>query len=629
MRSVIWIFTVCAVLALGACSPFSPGGESGAVRFDLELSGARQLGYDVNGVRCTMVHQVHEKTVVRYLDIAGDSATGVVRGLRVGWWDLEIELLEDDQTIGTAESEVEIVAGTPARVVLQVTLATGDLEIIVTWKNGGIILDFDFGDLIAEGLDVSKVGYTLNHYASDDTVEGEIAVENGDAYSMIPDLWVGTWNVAVTVWETGSDDPLYAAEYDLDVAPDETPGLTLEVLGTDPLQLDLRPLEPVLPYGWPDLKVAGLAGPIDATAGETIAAETSLSIANDGVGVASAAADDGSIVASFYLSETPFPGPSKELLQSVEVPTPIAANETVVVSIPTDLVVPATTNPGDYYLLVVIDEEGEVSELSELNNVDSVGLSVLPPNGTIAYRFEGSPGACFDSLEAEQCNWAVYDAGDDPLDEATVAVAEGTFTTSGGVFSHEIQLPHGVYDVYAWFDLDRRWGPTDGDISPDEISVEVGDTPVDVTLELEVVCGTVSLPDTSEWPWLDMYVALLIWDTGQQDLVDLHDAGLITDDDDRSYTSRPGHIGEDSISYVLDVTNLAVDTGVTQCFLFAYAEWDADGEFEPDTGEPDTREPFGYYGYPGQALPDLPDGANVDLGNIQPPYDFSIQAHSF
>lgn len=71
-------------------------------------------------VRATLQDQISGVVVERDLNVEGDSASGLIRGLRIGWWDLDVDLLEGD--------EVEVIGATATRVVLQVELAVGELR---------------------------------------------------------------------------------------------------------------------------------------------------------------------------------------------------------------------------------------------------------------------------------------------------------------------------------------------------------------------------------------------------------------------------------------------------------------------------------------------------------------------
>ena len=598
------IVAACTILVMSTCNLITPSDEEGEIRFDLGLLQPLQLGYEVTHARCTLQHQVSGTVVERDLDIEADTASALIRGLRIGWWDLSVELLEGDEVVGSAATEVEVRSGDTTRVVLQVELATGGLEIVVNWKNGIVILDFDLAELATAGYDIAEVDYVLTHNASGESVGGQIIPETEVAYVEVTELLVGTWNLEVAFWQPGGDNPLCTTQYDLDIGPGITEELHLDVVSLSPLEVIPIPYSEAEPYGWPDLKITSFTAPEGAAPGQAIWPLVSVEVMNDGIGVASANAEDGAFTVSFYLSEYSYHGPFSEHLASVDVATPIAAGETVLVSAPSALAIPGGTPEGNYYLLVVVDDNAEVAELYENNNGDSAAVEIEAIE--ILLEFQGDPETCFDGLAEDQCHWCVYEGEVDPF--VADAIIEGLFTTTGGMYSRSISLGPGLYDVYVWFELDRAPDPSDGDISNYD-SVELVDSDVVLDLWTEVICGTVTLPDTSGWMGLDVYVALLVWSEADQDFLDLHDAGLIIDDDDRGYTWRPGNPGEPEMPFVLDVTWLVYETGVSEYYLFAYAEWDLDGEFEPEDGEP-----YAFYGYPGEPYPPDPAGGmNVDL----------------
>jgi len=615
-RIIVMIAVLCGVLALSTCDFILPPGQAGEIRFDLGLAQPRQLGYEVTAVRCTLQHQVSGTLVVQDLNVEGESATGLIRGLRTGWWNLTVELLEGEEVIGTATSEVEVLAGQTARVVLQVDLATGDLEIVVNWKNGGMILDLDLGELVGAGYEIAEVEYTLTHNASGQTIGGQVVPDGTTAYAEVPELWIGTWTVEVALWQPGADEPLCTTQYDLDVGPGLIEELNLEVTSLEPVGAILVPYTPTQLYGWPDLTVASFEAPASAAPGEPIGALVSVEVMNDGIGIAPATADDGAFTVSFYLSQFSYHGPFSELLASAEVPTPVAPGETVAVEVPASLSVPEATPTGNFYLIVVVDDDGEVAELSDSNNVASAAVVVDVQQDPLhlVLSFEGDPATYFDTLPEEQCHWTVLEEGANPF--TADPIVEGVFTTSGGEYSHSIALDAGAYDVYVWFDLDGEDGGSMGDPSAQE-SITISDTDVALDLWTEVVCGTLALPDTSGWDDLEVYVALLVWFEG--DLVDLYDAGLISEDDDRGFAWRTDAPGADEVSFAVDVTYLVYETGTSEYYLAAWAE-------EDGNGAPDGGEPYGFYGYPGGILPPDPStGMNVDLNAKEDVYDFTIE----
>ena len=373
-RTVATILAVlCGILVLGTCNLISLSDGEGEIRFDLGLVQPLQLGYEVTRVRCALQHQVSGTVVERDLQIEGETAAGLIRGLRIGWWDILIELLEGDDVVGSAASEVEVRNGETARLVLQIELSTGDVEVVANWKNGGLILEFDLSELAAAEYSVAHVDYLLTHHASGHTVMGSAEPLEDAVYVEIPELWIGTWNLDVEFWGSDPEDPICRTDFDLDINPSEVPTLrlTTEIDPLPEVQLVRPSPDDVQAYGWPDLVVTDLAAPAAAGPGESIGSEIDLVVANEGVGVFPADATDGTVTVSFYLSERSYHGPLSVHLADVDLSTPIGASDTVSVDVPPDLSIPESTLDGDYYLLVLVDTDNEVAELFENNNSHS------------------------------------------------------------------------------------------------------------------------------------------------------------------------------------------------------------------------------------------------------------------
>ena len=395
------IVAACTILVMSTCNLITPSDEEGEIRFDLGLLQPLQLGYEVTHARCTLQHQVSGTVVERDLDIEADTASALIRGLRIGWWDLSVELLEGDEVVGSAATEVEVRSGDTTRVVLQVELATGGLEIVVNWKNGIVILDFDLAELATAGYDIAEVDYVLTHNASGESMGGQIIPETEVAYVEVTELLVGTWNLEVAFWQPGGDNPLCTTQYDLDIGPGITEELNLDVVSLSPVEVVPIPYSAAEPYGWPDLKIMTFTGPATAAAGESIGPSVSVEITNDGLGVAAAEADDLTIYVSFYLSEFSYHGPFSEHLVSMDVITPIAADEIVTIAVPPALTIPESVESGSYYLIVVVDNQAEVEELNENNNTDAIAIAVGPRWTLETIDFDGG---AYTSLALDSSN---------------------------------------------------------------------------------------------------------------------------------------------------------------------------------------------------------------------------------
>jgi len=247
------------------------------------------------------------------------------------------------------------------------------------------------------------------------------------------------------------------------------------------------------------------------------------------------------------------------------------------------------------------------------------GCDACLGTGSITISFSGNAAAFFDGLSEDQCHLDVLPAGS--AEDTSNAVYSATFSTTDGeatLVAEELEA--GLYDIYIWFDLDGVDGVSDGDISSEASNIEiVAGSDETEALSLDVVYGTITIPvDTSAWAQVDLWSTLMIYDSVSDDIVDLQDAGLISDSDARSYTYRsvsPGAAGT-TVSVALDVTGFTDDADLNiDYYLFAYAEQDGDGE-------PEAGESYGFYEY--GAFPDhSTQGENVVL-STPGPYDFSL-----
>ena len=116
---------------------------------DFDLSRAEEVGYDITRVHVTLTH---ESGAIREEDLTveGSRAHGTISGLRVGVWDVLVELYEGETVVGSGTTSMEIEAGRTTEVHIRISLATGSANIIVEWGEGEEVLyeeDFESGTL--------------------------------------------------------------------------------------------------------------------------------------------------------------------------------------------------------------------------------------------------------------------------------------------------------------------------------------------------------------------------------------------------------------------------------------------------------------------------------------------------
>jgi len=215
MRKIlIVVMVVLGALLLAAGCSMKPGpqeGIEGEVMFAFDLSYPMSLGYEINKVHCILTHQDTGKVMEEDLDIepGGGRATGVMEALRIGMWDLVVELYEGANLIGKGTAVVEIEAGATTRVEIHISLATGNLEIVVTWDTG-----FEVADL-------EPVNFVSPESAEPGEVIGErlgLEVTNsgtGEADSGSGYFFVGFYLSANEVWD-GSDRLLLGGRESVD-----------------------------------------------------------------------------------------------------------------------------------------------------------------------------------------------------------------------------------------------------------------------------------------------------------------------------------------------------------------------------------------------------------------------------
>ncbi|MHA2254046.1 MAG: hypothetical protein ACXAD7_27080 [Candidatus Kariarchaeaceae archaeon] len=125
------------IFFIGGCEvgPLRDKGSKGGLQFDFDLAYPKSMGYNITQVHVTLTHQMTGTVVEDDLtvDTQNERASGTIRNLRVGTWDLLVELYEQGVIIGSGTTEVEIIAGVTTQAVIRISLDTGDLEIIVIW----------------------------------------------------------------------------------------------------------------------------------------------------------------------------------------------------------------------------------------------------------------------------------------------------------------------------------------------------------------------------------------------------------------------------------------------------------------------------------------------------------------
>jgi hypothetical protein len=165
MRKSIVAFVIgCAVvLLLTACSlgTLSGGKARGELSFDFDLSYPASKGFLIDQVEVTLTHKATGTVVTQSLqvDAGTNQASGTVRNLRTGSWELVVELYELGVVVGSGTKDVEIVAGQTAEVRIRMKLDTGDLDIVVVWGAGDMVFNFDLREFISNGYDVT--GFTV------------------------------------------------------------------------------------------------------------------------------------------------------------------------------------------------------------------------------------------------------------------------------------------------------------------------------------------------------------------------------------------------------------------------------------------------------------------------------------
>jgi WD40 repeat protein len=312
--------------------------------------------------------------------------------------------------------------------VIRISLDTGDLEIIVIWGEvGEIIFDFDLHDLIQLGYDITQVHCTLTHQDTGRVVETDLTWEGENASGVVSGLEVGSWDLKVDIFENGT---LVCSASSMGLVDAETAArvelLVQLELGQPQIELPWFPSPPF--QVMPDLKPLNYTSPPSAEPGEVIGSNVSVDVTNT---AGTADAGDGSITVAFYLSTIWLWTGSGTLLMngSVEVPTPIESGETIVVNVPSDLAIPVDTQPGSYYLFVVVDEQKEIPEGSEFNNAIQNPITISQVPAKIAYVIVKR-----EEQDSEEAGYYLEAYETEP----TLQFLNHTLITQGVFFPHRI-----------------------------------------------------------------------------------------------------------------------------------------------------------------------------------------------
>lgn len=416
MKRTSFLIVFCVLfLIVGGCTldPTLDNDSKGGLLFDFDLSYPKSLGYDITQVQVTLTHQTSLKEVKTNLtvDTLNNRASGLIRNLRPGVWNVLVELFEAGTRIGQGTTTVEIKAGITSQVTVRIKLATGNVEVIVDWgdETGPSISlsDFnnDFGEL--------EVGTS--------STPREVTIYNtGTENLLISNIFLpDTTNFSIDL--NGGSNPIGNANAVIPAGGKATLTIsfTPKTAGTHTVDLQITSniiSKPVFHLPWiaigrpqfvalPNLAPVNFISPSIAHAGEAIGESVTLGVTNS-LGEAKAA--DGFITVAFYLSSDWLWSTGDVLLDNgkANVATPIASNETKTVPVPPTLRIPTGTPVGTYYLLAVVDDDKEVFENSETNNVSANTLAIasgIQVSGTLTVGMVGELGNYFDvSFISEQ-----------------------------------------------------------------------------------------------------------------------------------------------------------------------------------------------------------------------------------
>ena len=119
-RYILIIITLLFVVSFLSGCGTSPNKE-GDIRFNLDLFYPKQMGYQVTSVHVTLTHQTEGMVVEDdlYVDTVNERASGTISNIRIGTWDLFVELFENGSLIGNLDGPQDAVIKKSAHVVGQ------------------------------------------------------------------------------------------------------------------------------------------------------------------------------------------------------------------------------------------------------------------------------------------------------------------------------------------------------------------------------------------------------------------------------------------------------------------------------------------------------------------------------
>ena len=208
-----FLLIVCLVaLALGCHIPPGTEPDTGGVSFDLDLVQIKAVGYTIVQVSITLTHQTTTDSKQQNLTVDNNSenATGLIRNLRPGTWDIDVALYDSTGLVTTGTGTAEVTIGATATATIYLTVG-GDLSLTVIWRenlfslfNGQVIITQVPSNTLAPGVGAHFV-YDLNlpegtQYRVWITVADYEGPGNNGYYSGSPELEYNATNV-----NTGSD----------------------------------------------------------------------------------------------------------------------------------------------------------------------------------------------------------------------------------------------------------------------------------------------------------------------------------------------------------------------------------------------------------------------------------------
>ncbi len=216
----------------------------------------------------------------------------------------------------------------------------------------------------------------------------------------------------------------------------QSPNITKNPNGT------ITVVYPTPSFSAPDLRVAGTpaASVTTVAPGGTVLFPVGGATVEN-AGQIPAAPADHNFRYRIYLSPDSDPGNGDLIYASEHLPAPIAAGGGV--SIPqTSIVIPSMRVPGLYHLLLVVDDQQEVTESNELNNLVDVPITVAAPaSGYLSFTTEPSDGTARQRIVpavqvlARDATGAVLPGVSIALSLATnpsgTGLSNGTATTNG------------------------------------------------------------------------------------------------------------------------------------------------------------------------------------------------------